>query len=101
MSAILTAECSAMKLQNTWGRNSVIIYVQLIDLAFYVKLNLFINNILILLIININNFSPVLLQTALCLFCEEKRALARLNPPILLKGPTTSVPHFFSTLSFV
>lgn len=73
---------------------SVIIYVQLIDLAFYVKLNLFINN-LILLIININNFSPVLLQTALCLFCEEKRALARLNPPILLKGPTTSVPHFF------
>lgn len=100
MSAILTAECSAMKLQNTWGRNSVIIYVQLIDLAFYVKLNLFINN-LILLIININNFSPVLLQTALCLFCEEKRALARLNPPILLKGPTTSVPHFFSTLSFV
>lgn len=98
MSAILTAECSAMKLQNTWGRNSVIIYVQLIDLAFYVKLNLFINN-LILLIININNFSPVLLQTALCLFCEEKRALARLNPPILLKGPTTSVPHFFSTFS--
>lgn len=74
MSAILTAECSAMKLQNTWGRNSVIIYVQLIDLAFYVKLNLFISN-LILLIININNFSPVLLQTALCLFCEEKRAL--------------------------
>lgn len=68
------SECSAMKLQNTWGRNSVIIYVQLIDLAFYVKLNLFINN-LILLIININNFSPVLLQTALCLFCEEKRAL--------------------------
>lgn len=74
MSAILAAECSAMKLQNTWGRNSVIIYVQLIDLAFYVKLNLFINN-LILLIININNFSPVLVQTALCLFCEEKRAL--------------------------
>lgn len=69
-----SAECSAMKLQNTWGRNSVIIYVQLIDLAFYVKLNLFINN-LILLIINTNNFSPVLLQTALCLFCEEKRAL--------------------------
>lgn len=31
-----SAECSAMKLQNTWGRNSVIIYVQLIDLAFYV-----------------------------------------------------------------
>lgn len=60
-----SAECSAMKLQNTWGRNSVIIYVQLIDLAFYVKLNLFINNLrLILLIININNFSPVLLQTA-------------------------------------
>lgn len=75
MSAILTAECSAMKLQNTWGRNSVIIYVQLIaflDLAFYVAQS--VNN-LILPMININNFSPVILQTALCLLCEEKRAL--------------------------
>lgn len=97
MSAILTAECSAMKLQNTWGRNSVIIYVQLIDLAFYVKLNLFINN-LILLIININNFSPVLLQTALCLFCEEK-ILKGLGPVKPSNSPQRA--YYFCTTFFL